>query len=229
MKKMENLPALGPSCRPWTSNKDETSMPLKLDYRLFFRLLFFVAALLPFLLLVERTIDLKLGPNPVEKITHYTGSCTMKFIIITLMISPLQKIAREAFNWSWPDYTRIRRMAGLFAFFYATLHFLIYLLLDRALDFHDIAKDIAKRPYLTIGFAAFLLLLPLAVTSTKKMQKKLGRYWKKLHRSIYLIAIMGVLHYYWLVKADHFWPIAYGLTLLLLFLARLYYRFLKRT
>jgi sulfoxide reductase heme-binding subunit YedZ len=184
----------------------------------------FIAGFIPFLLLVQRTITNHLGANPVEKITHFTGDWTLKFILITLSVSPLQKIFILLFKWPWPQYTRIRRILGLYAFFYACLHFLTYLTLDRFFDFTDITKDIAKRPYITIGFAAFLMLVPLAMTSTISMQRKLGKNWKRLHRLIYLIAVFGVLHYYWLVKADRRWPIIYGLILLGLLIFRILHK-----
>jgi methionine sulfoxide reductase heme-binding subunit len=146
-----------------------------------------------------------LTANPLEYITHFTGDWAIRLIAVTLAITPLRQILRL------PDLIRFRRMIGLFAFFYASLHFLAYLWLDRLFDFQDLAKDIAKRPFITAGFVAFVAMLPLALTSTRGWIRRLGgRRWQRLHRLIYLAGIAAVVHYYWLVKSDIRQPLLYG-------------------
>jgi sulfoxide reductase heme-binding subunit YedZ len=164
---------------------------------------------------------MELGANPIQTITHHTGDWSLRFLLITLSITPLRRLS----GWNW--LLRFRRMLGLFAFLYASLHFGTYLVLDQFFDFQAIAEDIIKRPYITVGFAAFLLLIPLAVTSTNAMVKRLGgRNWQRLHRLVYLIAILGVLHYLWLVKGDFLKPLNYAGILAILFSYRIwfYYR-----
>ncbi len=157
-----------------------------------------------------------LTANPLEFITHFTGDWAIRLIAATLAITPLRKLLQL------PDLIRFRRMIGVFAFFYASLHFLAYLWLDRLFDFHDITKDIAKRPFITVGFAAFVLMLPLAITSTKGWIRRLGgKRWQLLHRLVYLSAIAAVVHYYWLVKSDIRLPLLYGGIVGLLLLYRL--------
>ncbi len=157
----------------------------------------FLAAFIPLGKLIWLGVHDGLGANPIEKIARTTGYWTLTFLLITLAATPL----RQLFGWSWP--LRWRRMFGLYAFFYACLHFLTYLVLDQFFDWPSIVKDIAKRPYITVGFPAFLLLIPLAVTSTQKMIQRLGaRRWKQLHSLIYIIAPAGVIHFWWLVKKD---------------------------
>lgn len=147
-----------------------------------------------------------LTANPITFIEHYTGDWTLRFIVITLTITPLRKILRL------PQLIRFRRMLGLYAFFYACLHFSTYLGLDLTFDFSDIAKDIAKRPFITVGFFGFLLLIPLALTSTAASIRRLGgKRWRMLHRLIYITAIAGVIHYWWLVKSDIHKPLEYAL------------------
>jgi len=201
---------------------------MKMNFKVIFRYFIFMVSLSPLGILITRAFTDHLGANPVEKITHFTGSWTLKFILIALCVTPLKNIISVVFKWYWTDYTRTRRMLGLFAFFYACLHFLAYVALDRFFDFHDISKDIAKRPYITVGFTAFVLLIPLAVTSTKKMQKRLGKNWKRLHRIIYLIAVFAVIHFYWLVKADKRWPIIYGIILMVVFVLRILFQMFVR-
>ncbi|MGA2117142.1 MAG: protein-methionine-sulfoxide reductase heme-binding subunit MsrQ [Bryobacteraceae bacterium] len=146
-----------------------------------------------------------LTANPVEFITHFTGDWTLRFIVITLAISPLRKLLAQ------PDLIRFRRMLGLFAFFYGTLHFLTYFWLDKFFSLPEIAKDVVKRPFITAGFTAFALMVPLALTSTKGWIRRLGgKRWQGVHRLIYLTAIAGVVHYYWLVKSDIRLPALYG-------------------
>lgn len=151
--------------------------------------------------------DFSLGPNPVEELIHRLGSWGLNFLLITLAVTPLRQLSGQ------PWLLRFRRMLGLFAFFYVLLHFLVYAGLDQRFDLPVIFEDIAERPYITLGFAAFVLLLPLAATSTRGMVRRLGARWKKLHRLVYPIAILGVWHYYWLVKADVLQPLLYAATL----------------
>ncbi|MEE8388546.1 MAG: protein-methionine-sulfoxide reductase heme-binding subunit MsrQ [Acidiferrobacterales bacterium] len=175
----------------------------------------FLAALIPLSLLIMDALNENLGANPVEAITHRTGDWVLNFLLITLAVTPLRKIT----GWHW--LLRIRRMLGLYAFFYVLLHFTTYIWLDRFFVFDEIGKDIAKRPYITVGFTCFLLLIPLAVTSTNAMVRRLGaKRWQRLHKMIYGIAIGGVLHYLWLVKSDIVVPLAYGLVLFLLLVLR---------
>jgi sulfoxide reductase heme-binding subunit YedZ len=178
----------------------------------------FLICLIPLVMLVWDGFNDGLGANPVEAITHRTGDWTLRFLLITLSVTPL----RLVFGWKKP--IRFRRMLGLFAFFYVCLHFLTYLVFDHFFDFGEIAKDIVKRPYITVGFTAFVILIPLAVTSTNKMMKRLGKNWKRLHQLVYVAAVCGILHYLWLVKADILAPMIYAVILLLLFAIRAWYQ-----
>jgi sulfoxide reductase heme-binding subunit YedZ len=156
----------------------------------------FIGALAPFLVLLFDAFTGGLGADPVKSITHRTGWWTLTLLLVTLAVTPLRRVT---------GYNRLvqqRRMLGLFAFFYATLHFLTYVVLDQTLDFSYVGEDIAKRPYITIGFAAWLLLIPLAVTSTKASIRRLGKRWTQIHRLVYLVAVIGVIHFYWQVKKD---------------------------
>lgn len=149
-----------------------------------------------------------LGANPIETITRSTGVWTLRGLVITLAVTPLRRAT------GWNDLIRFRRMLGLFAFFYGTLHLLTYLWLDQFFDWGAIAKDVAKRPFITAGFSAYLLLVPLAVTSTAGMIRRMGgRAWRRLHRLSYVAAALGVVHYWWLVKLDTRPPRNYGLLL----------------
>lgn len=156
-----------------------------------------------------------LGSNPIEKIRLFTGDWTLYFLLITLAITPLRKLS------GWNELIRYRRMLGLYAFFYACLHFLSYLILDQFFDWEEIGRDILKRPYITIGIAAFVLMIPLAITSTNRMMKRLGRNWKHLHSLIYVIGTLGILHFLWLVKADIREPLLMGIILVCLLILRL--------
>jgi len=156
-----------------------------------------------------------LGANPIEFITRSTGTWTLVGLMLTLSITPLRRLSGRA------GLVRYRRMLGLFAFFYASLHFMTYLWLDQFFDPAAIARDIVKRPFITMGFAAFVLLIPLAATSTSAMMRRLGRNWQRLHRLIYPIALLGVAHYLWLVKKDLTEPLIYGGVLILLLAMRL--------
>ena len=168
----------------------------------------FLASLIPLARLGWYGYTGQLGANPIEFITRSLGTWTLAFLLITLSIAPLRKLS----GWSW--LVKLRRMAGLFAFFYALLHFITYIWLDQFFDLSSIYKDVIKRPFITIGFAAFIMLIPLAITSTNAMMKKLGgKRWQMLHRLIYPIAIFAVLHYWWLVKKDITQPLIYAAVL----------------
>ncbi|MGR9086495.1 MAG: sulfite oxidase heme-binding subunit YedZ [Gammaproteobacteria bacterium] len=172
----------------------------------------FCLALMPLANLITGAFLDRLGANPIEKITRSTGYWTLTLLMVTLAATPL----RLLFGWSWT--LRLRRMSGLFAFFYGSLHFLTYLILDQFFDWPAIIADIAKRPYITIGFPSFVLMVPLALTSTDRMIRRLGgRRWLLLHRLIYPIAIGGVVHFGWLVKKDITSPLMFGTVLALLF------------
>jgi sulfoxide reductase heme-binding subunit YedZ len=186
------------------------------------KIVLFIAATLPFLRLVVYTINDWLGANPVEFITRNTGDWTLYFLCITLAVTPLRRLT----GWSW--LVRLRRMLGLFAFFYASLHFLTFLWFDHFFDVAEMLKDVVKRPFITVGFAAFMLLIPLAATSTNAMIKRLGgKRWQWLHRLIYVIAPLGILHYWWMKagKNDFSQPILFGLIVAVLLAGRVYWRF----
>jgi sulfoxide reductase heme-binding subunit YedZ len=171
----------------------------------------FALCLVPVLLLAWKAFHQHLGANPIEFITHATGDWTLRFLAITLAVSPLRRLL------GLPDLIRFRRMLGLFAFFYGCLHFTTYLWLDKFFDFHEIVKDVWKRPFITVGFLGFICMAPLALTSTAGWIRRLGgRRWQMLHRLIYVSAIAGVVHYYWLVKSDVRKPLFYGAIVLLL-------------
>lgn len=175
----------------------------------------FIAGLVPLALLVWNATHDALGANPVEAITHATGDWGLRFLLITLCVTPLRRIT------GWHELVRVRRMLGLFAFFYVCLHFSTYLVLDAFFDLRYILEDITDRTYITLGFTSFCLLIPLAVTSTDAMVRRLGgRRWRLLHRLAYAAATGGVLHFLWLVKADLREPLIYLGILLVLFLAR---------
>jgi len=179
------------------------------------KLALFAAALIPLGRLGWKALHDGLGANPVEVITHSTGDWTLILILATLSITPLRQLTRQ--YWL----IGVRRMAGLFAFFYGTLHFLTYIWLDKFFDFHGMFKDIVKRPFITVGFSAFVLMIPLALTSTAGSIRRLGgKNWQRLHRLIYLTAFLGVIHYFWLVKADKRKPLEYGVVLSILLLYR---------
>jgi sulfoxide reductase heme-binding subunit YedZ len=182
----------------------------------------FIASLIPVLRLSWFAFSDQLGANPIEFITRSLGTWTLVFLLLTLSITPLRKLT----GWAW--LIKLRRMAGLFAFFYASLHFITYIWLDQFFDLSSIYKDVIKRPFITIGFAAFILLIPLAATSTNAMIKKLGgQLWQKLHRLVYLIAIFAVLHYWWLVKKDITQPLIYAAVLTILLGYRVWSRRLQ--
>jgi len=175
----------------------------------------FALCLAPFAVLLWRGTHDGLGANPVEFITHATGDWTIRFLVVTLAITPVRKV------FSWPQLVRFRRMLGLFAFFYGCLHFMTYVWLDKFFDFSAMLKDVAKRPFITAGFTAFVLLIPLALTSTAGWIRRLGgRRWQALHRLIYISGAAAAVHYYWLVKSDIRLPVFYASIVALLLLWR---------
>jgi sulfoxide reductase heme-binding subunit YedZ len=176
----------------------------------------FLLGLTPAAVLVWKGFHDDLTANPIEKITHETGDWTIYFLLITLSITPLRKLLKQ------PLLIRYRRMLGLYAFFYGCLHFLTYLILDQSLEFSAMLMDVAKRPFITAGFTGFVLLVPLALTSTAGWIRRLGgKRWQMLHRLIYVSAAAGVVHYYWLVKSDVTMPVRLGAILVFLFFCRL--------
>lgn len=184
----------------------------------------FVACLLPAIWVVAAIASdffngtRLLGSNPIKEAEHFTGRWVIRFLMITLAVTPI----RQTLGWNWLQ--RYRRMFGLFAFFYATVHLLIYFLLDLELTWSDLGADIVKRPYITIGMTAFALLVPLAVTSTAKMVKRLGgKRWAAVHRLVYVIVVLGTIHFWMAVKRDITDPAIYAL----IFAALLGYRFVR--
>jgi sulfoxide reductase heme-binding subunit YedZ len=177
--------------------------------------LVWASALTPAALLLGRFFADDLGPNPIETITNWTGYTTLVLLTVTLAITPLRRLT------GWNPLIQLRRLIGLFAFFYVCLHFATYVVLDLFFDFSIVVEDIIERPYITVGFTAFVLLIPLAATSTRKMIRRLGRRWQQLHRLIYIVVPLGVLHFYWKVKADTREPLVFAAIVALLLLFRL--------
>jgi methionine sulfoxide reductase heme-binding subunit len=175
----------------------------------------FGICLLPLVRLIVLGGSGGLGANPIEFITRSTGTWTLTGLMVTLSVTPLRRLTGRA------ALLRYRRMLGLFTFFYASLHFVTYIWLDQFFDPSAIARDIVKRPFITVGFTAFVLLVPLAATSTHAMMRRLGRRWQQLHRLVYVIALLGVVHYLWLVKKDMTEPLIYGGVLAALLAMRL--------
>jgi sulfoxide reductase heme-binding subunit YedZ len=183
--------------------------------RPWFKVLVFLCFLAPAARLAWRFWQQDLSPNPLEFIQHFTGDWTIRLLVTTLAITPLRRLLRQ------PDLIRFRRMTGLFAFFYGCLHFLAYLWFDKLFDMHEIVKDVAKRPFITAGFTALVLMAPLALTSTRGWIRRLGgRRWQNLHRLVYISGIAGAVHYYWLVKSDIRLPLLYGSLVAVLLMAR---------
>jgi sulfoxide reductase heme-binding subunit YedZ len=167
----------------------------------------FLLCLVPLGRLVLFAFTGGLGANPIEFVTRSTGTWTLVFLLVTLCVTPLRRLT------GYGELLRFRRMLGLYAFFYASLHFTTYIWWDQFFDWSAIAKDVIKRPFITVGFAAFVFLIPLAVTSTHAMMRRLGRRWQQLHRLVYIIAVAGVVHYWWLVKRDISQPLLYAIAL----------------
>lgn len=178
----------------------------------------FAVCLMPLGLLIWRGFTGGVTANPIEFITHTLGWWTLAFLLVTLSVTPLRRLLDT------PWLLRLRRMLGLYAFFYASLHFLTWLVIDQFFDWQDIVKDIIKRPFITVGFTAFVLLLPLAATSTNAMVRRLGAArWQLLHRLVYVIATLGVVHFWWLVKKDIREPAVFAIVLTILLGVRLIY------
>jgi sulfoxide reductase heme-binding subunit YedZ len=187
-------------------------------YRYLYKPLVFVAGLAPLAWMICGALQLfgaSLGADPVKKLEHECGKTALNFLLLTLSVTPVRSLT------GLPQLLRLRRMLGLFAFFYAVVHFTVYLVLDLELNLALVGADIVKRPYITIGFTALLLLVPLALTSTNGMMRRLGRRWQSLHRLIYVIAALAVWHFYWQVKRDVREPLLYMGILALLFAHRL--------
>ena len=184
----------------------------------FFKPSVFILSIFPFLIICYKIFYNKLGPEPVKEVTHFTAEWTLIFICLTLSMSPLKRLTNFAFC------IKTRRMLGLFVFFYATLHLLTYIGIDYRFDWSQILDDVVKKKYIFIGFSAWLLLIPLAATSSQKMIKLLKQNWKKLHKLIYVIAIFGSLHYIWLSKSIFFKPLIYTSIIILLLLARIRFK-----
>lgn len=180
-------------------------------------------ALLPLWLMARATLADALGADPVAELTHRTGDWALRFLLLSLAMTPLRRVLDQA----WP--IRFRRLLGLYAFFYACLHLTIYVVLDLNGYWAQILEDIVKRPFITVGFLAWLLLTPLAITSTRGWIKRLGRRWGQLHRAVYAVGILAVLHFFWLVKADLREPLIYAAILALLLGLRLYWRWRRST
>lgn len=177
----------------------------------------FLACLAPILLLVWRAfLGDGLGANPIEYITHFTGDWTLRFLLITLAVTPFRRLLNQ------PDLIRFRRMLGLWAFFYGVLHLITWMWLDRFFDPAEMWADVTKRKFITAGMIGFLAMVPLAITSTKGWIRRLGKNWVRLHKLIYLSAAAGVIHYWWLVKSDIRLPLMYGVILLVVLGLRLF-------
>jgi sulfoxide reductase heme-binding subunit YedZ len=183
----------------------------------------FVLGLVPGLLLLGDIFEVtgSLGANPVEEIHDRLGNWGLRFILIALAVTPLRRLT----GWNWLQ--RFRRMLGLYAFFYTLLHFLAWLILDQGVLWSAIVEDIVKRPFITIGFAALLILAAMAATSTNGMRRRLGRYWQQLHYGAYVVGILGVWHYWWQVKKDIRDPLIYAVILAVLLGLRLWFRYRK--
>ncbi len=188
------------------------------------KVVLFVAALLPFVRLIAFAATDRLGANPVEFITRNTGDWTLYFLCLTLAITPLRRLT----NWNW--LIKLRRMLGLYAFFYAALHFTTFFWFDHFFDLGEMWRDVLKRPFITVGFTAFVLLIPLAVTSTNGMVRRLGgKRWQWLHRLVYVVAALGILHFWWMKAGKHDFaqPILFGSIVAVLLAVRVVWSFAK--
>ena len=188
--------------------------------------LVFLLCLVPLSILILEALGvagMSLGANAIEELLHRLGKWGLNCLMFTLMVTPLRRMT------GWNGLIRWRRMLGLFAFFYICLHFSVYLVLDQTLDFEFILEDIAERPYITLGFTALLMLIPLAITSTNKMIRRLGKRWIKLHKLVYVIATLGVIHFFWQVKTDETEPLYYTTVLAFLLGYRIWYARRQKT
>ena len=188
----------------------------------YFKPSIFFFSLTQFLIIVYKIYFDQLGPEPVKEITHHTGEWTIIFICLTLLMNPLKSFTNLTI------WINLRRMLGLFVFFYATLHMLTYVVIDYRLDFSSISKDIVTKRFIFVGFAAWLLMIPLALTSSRWAVLYLKDKWKKLHRLIYLIAILSIIHFVWLVKKDLTEPLIYGTIIIILLISRINFNKLKK-
>ncbi len=184
----------------------------------YFKPSIFILSTIPFLFITYKIFFNKLGPEPVKEITHFTGEWTLIFICLTLSMSPLQKFTNLNY------WIKIRRMLGLFVFFYASLHLLTYIGIDYRFSWQPIIDDVVKKKYIFVGFAAWILLIPLTITSSQKMMLLLKQNWKKLHRLIYVIAILGSLHFIWLSKTIYFKPLIYFVLIIFLLILRINFK-----
>ena len=184
----------------------------------YFKPSIFILSTIPFLIIIYKIFFNKLGPEPVKEITHFTGEWTLIFICLTLAMSPLKKLTNLNF------WVKGRRMLGLFVFFYASLHLLTYVGIDYRFSWQPIFDDVIKKKYIFVGFAAWLLLIPLTLTSSQKMMLLLKQNWKKLHRLIYVIAILGSLHFIWLSKTIYFKPLIYFVIITILLFLRVNFK-----
>jgi len=184
----------------------------------YFKPSIFILSTIPFLFITYKIFFNKLGPEPVKEITHFTGEWTLIFICLTLSMSPLQKFTNLNY------WIKIRRMLGLFVFFYASLHLLTYIGIDYRFSWQPIFDDVVKKKYIFVGFAAWILLIPLTITSSQKMMLLLKQNWKKLHRLIYVIAILGSLHFIWLSKTIYFKPLIYFVLIIFLLILRINFK-----
>ena len=190
-----------------------------MSIRNYIKIPIFFLSLLPILIIFYQIIFNQLGPEPVKEITHVTGNWTLRFIIITLAMTPLQKFTKLNF---WISY---RRMFGLFVFFYASAHMMTYVGIDYRFDWSSIGDDIVKKKFIFAGFLAWLLLVPLALTSSKRMIRLLRDKWKKLHKLIYIISLLGIIHYLWLVKVVTIEPLIYLIIIVILLTLRVKMKF----
>lgn len=186
---------------------------------IYVRIVSFALLLLPAILLIIAFFTHDLGANPVEKLTHETGKWALISLLLSLSITPLTRLS------GFKKWMLLRRMLGLYAFFYACLHFTIYWVFDQSLSLEYVWDDILDRPYITVGFSAWLLLIPLAITSTNKLRRRMGRHWLTLHKLVYGIACLVIIHYIWLIRADYAEVYLYVLWLIALFSYRIYYVF----
>ena len=184
----------------------------------YFKSVIFFLSSIPFVIIIAKIFLDQLGPEPIKEITHHTGEWTLLFLVFTLSMSPLKRFTNLNI------WISIRRMLGLFAFFYASLHMFTYVGLDYQFDLSAISKDILTKKFIFVGFAAWFLMIPLALTSSKKMISVLRKNWKKLHRLIYLISILGVIHFLWLVKKDLTEPLIYLLIIIILLILRINFK-----
>ena len=183
----------------------------------------FLVCLIPFFFVVGDALELtgSLGANPIEAILDRFGNWALRFVMITLAITPLRKLTK----WNW--LVRFRRMLGLFTFFYAFMHFLTWFILDRELRLEDIVEDLVERPFIALGFTAVVLLTALAITSFTALRRRMGRNWQRLHNAVYAVAILGVWHYWWQVKKDVTEPVVYAVILAVLLGIRIWFRVKK--